>query len=233
MRKTVFLGVAALALVRASTATAGQITDLQLVDGTSGAPTATIYYTNVNGTGRNSAYTYADPQVSYGTTDPLYYCVDLWHANNIGQTYTIAPVASMAFTNSTFADVDNRIGWLLSQNQSTIDERAATQLAIWYTIDNKPNSSLAGFSMSTSDPTITALYDKLISFTGYNSHVTYAAEFWQATHDPSDTLNQNLVSVDPGGATTNVPGVPEPSTIVLSFISVLFMIGVHFWRWKA
>ena len=76
---------------------------------------------------------------------PLFYCVDLWHDNYIGSSYTITPVATMAFTNSTFSDVDNRIGWLLTQDQSTPDARAAVQLAIWYTVDNK------GFSMSSGD----------------------------------------------------------------------------------
>ena len=105
------------------TTEAGQITGLQLYDGTSASPTVTIYYTNANGTGINSAYVYADPQVSSGTTAPMYYCVDLWHDNYLGSTYTINPVSSMAFRDSTFSDADNRIGWLLTQNQSTADAR--------------------------------------------------------------------------------------------------------------
>ena len=87
---------------------AGQITNLQVYDG-GGAPTATINYSGANGTGSYSAYVYADPQVSYGTSVPLFYCVDLWHDNYIGSTYTINPVSTMAFSNSTFSDVDNRI----------------------------------------------------------------------------------------------------------------------------
>jgi Thioester domain len=231
MRKTLFSCVAALLLLSTHIVSAGQITDLQFADGTSGAPTATIYYTGANGSGRNSAYVYADPQVSFGTTTPLYYCVDLWHENQVGATYTINQASSMAFANSTFADVDYRIGWLLSQDQSTPDARAAVQLAIWYTIDDKPNQSLAGFSMSTSDPTITALYNNLVSFTGYNLGVGYGAEFWQATHNPSNTLNQDLASDPPPGTVlTNSVAVPEPGSLVLSFISVLFMVGLHFWR---
>lgn len=105
-----------------STAHAGQITNLQVFDG-GGAPTATINYTGADGTGSYSAYVYADPQVSAGTSVPVYYCVDLWHDNYIGSTYTITPVSTMAFANSTFADVDNRIGWLLSQDQSTAQAR--------------------------------------------------------------------------------------------------------------
>jgi len=231
MSKTLFSGALALLLLSTNIVTAGQITDLQFADGVSGAPTATIYYTGANGSGRNSAYVYADPQVSFGTTTPLYYCVDLWHENHVGATYTINQVSSMAFVDSTFADVDNRIGWLLSQVQSTPEARAAVQLAIWYTLDNKPNQSLAGFSMSTSDPTISALYDNLVSFTGYNPGVGYGVEFWQATHDPSNTLYQDLVSdPPPGTALTNSAAVPEPSSLVHSFISVLFMVGLHFWR---
>ena len=123
-------------------ADAGQITDLQLFDGTSGSPTVTIDYTNADGSGNNSAYVYADPQVSNGTTNPMYYCVDLWHDNYLGSTYTINQVSSLAFSDSTFSDADNRIGWLLTQDQSTPDARAAVQLAIWYTVDNVHNSQL-------------------------------------------------------------------------------------------
>jgi Thioester domain/PEP-CTERM motif len=203
--------------VTAGTASAGQITTWQLYDGNA-APLVTIYYTEANGTGSLSSPAYADPQVSYGTTTPVYYCVDLWHDNYVGQTYTINQVPSLTFANSTFADVDNRIGWLLAQDQSTVDDRAAVQLAIWYTIDNKPNESLAGFSMISSDPTLTADYSTLISFAGYNPSTSYAADFWQATHDPCNTLYQDLVTVG---------SVPEPSTMVLSMISLLFLVGFH------
>ncbi len=227
MRPKAILTVFALLVVMIRSAEAGQITDLQLFDGTSGAPTVTISYTNADGTGQNSAYVYADPQVSYGTTNPLYYCVDLWHDNDLGSTYTINSVSSMAFSTSTFSDVDNRIGWLLTQDQSTPDARAAVQLAIWYTVDNVQNNQLAGFSFETSDSTITNDYDRLISFAGYNSDVSYSAVFWQATHDPSNTLYQNLVS-DPCGI--NTASVPEPGSLVLTGIGLLSLAGAHRWR---
>jgi hypothetical protein len=195
-------------LTLTGTASAGQITNWQLYDGNA-APLVTIYYTE------------ADPQLSYGTTAPIYYCVDLWHDNYVGQTYAINQVPTISFINSTFADADNRIGWLLAQDQSTIDARAAVQLAIWYTIDNKPNDSLAGFSMSSSDPTIIADYSALIGFGGYNPSTNYAADFWQATHDPCNTLYQDLVTAG---------SVPEPSSVVMSMISGLFLVGFHFWR---
>jgi hypothetical protein len=207
-------------MVAAGNATAGQITNWQLYDGDA-APLVTIYYTQADGTGSLSSPAFADPQVSFGTTAPVYYCVDLWHDNFVGQTYTINQVPTISFPNSTFADADNRIGWLVAQDQSTVDDRAAVQLAIWYTIDNKPNPSLAGFSMTSSDPTLTADYNALISFAGYNPSTTYAANFWQATHDPSNSLYQDLVTA---GA------VPEPSSIVLSISSVLILAGVQFWR---
>jgi hypothetical protein len=163
MRRTLLLGVAALTLLTANAAIAGQLTDLQLADGTSGAPSATIYYTNADGSGSNSEYVYADPQVSFGTTTSLNYCVDLWHDNDLGQTYTINQISSMPFNNSTFADADNRIGWLLAQDQSTPDERAAVQLAI---CELQPNLQPA----------------------------------------------------------------PEPGIVSLSFVSVLFFVGMHMWR---
>ena len=213
----------ALSLPAIGTAGAGQITDLQLFDGTSGSPTVTINYTNANGTGSNSAYVYADPQVSNGTTNPMYYCVDLWHDNYLGSTYTINPVSSMAFGASTFADADNRIGWLLTQDQSTPDARAAVQLAIWYTVDNIHDPQLAGFSYSGGDATLRSDYDTLIGFAGYSPGLNYAADFWQATHDPGNTLYQDLVS---GAVGITTASVPEPGSLVLAGIALLSLAGI-------
>jgi Thioester domain len=221
-RKYLCLGVTALLFLLANSAHADSITNLQLYDG-SAAPTATINFTGADGTGSNSEYVYADPQVSGGTTAPLFYCVDLWHDNSVGASYTITPVGSMVFTNSTFGDVDNRIGWLMSQEQSTAAERAAVQLAIWYTVDSK------GFSMSSGDSTITSEYNALINFAGYNPGVTYAADFWQATHDSTNTLYQDLVSAHTGGVNT-FGSVPEPPAHVLMSISVLFFALLTWWR---
>jgi len=211
----------------AESASAGHITNLQLYDGTSGSPTASISFTNADGTGSNSAYVYADPQVSSGTTTPMLYCVDLWHDNYLGSTYSITQVAGIPYSSSTFSDVDNRIGWLLTQDQSTPDARAAVQLAMWYAIDNKPGPSLNGFSMSTSDSTINSDYNQLITFAGYDSKTVYSADFWQATHDSSNTLNQDLVSAGKG---FNISSVPEPGSIVLSSMGLMFLVAVRWLR---
>lgn len=221
-RKFLVLGITTVAFLIAIPAKADSLTNLQLYDG-SAAPTATITYTNASGTGSTTESVYADPQVSGGTTAPIYYCVDLWHDNYIGDTYQITQVANMAFADSTFTDVDNRIGWLLSQDQSTADARAAVQLAIWYTVDNN------GFSMSSGDSTITSLYSALTTFDGYNSADAYGADFWQATHDPGNTLYQDLASAPPGDI---VPfsAVPEPPGHVLMSISVLFFAVMYWWR---
>jgi hypothetical protein len=204
----------------------GQITNLQVFDG-GGSPTATINYTGSDGTGSYSAYVYADPQVSSGTTAPLFYCVDLWHDNYLGSTYTITPVSTMAFANSMFSDVDNRIGWLLSQDQSTAETRAAVQLAIWYTVDNKPDAALNGFSMSTSDPTITSDYNQLTSFSGYDPTQNYQAQFWQATHDSGNTLYQDLASAP--GPNFQINSVPEPSSFVMGAGGIFLVVAVY-WR---
>ena len=95
------------------------------------------------------------------------------------------------------------------------------QLAIWYTVDNKPNESLAGFSMLRAIQRSPRTTTSLISFAGYDPSTNYAANFWQATHDPSNTLYQDLVSAG---------SVPEPSTWSLSMISGLFLVGLRFWR---
>jgi hypothetical protein len=223
MRKFLLPAMATSLLALVSNAHGDQITNLQVYDGGS-SPTATINYTGADGTGSYSAYVYADPQVSAGTTNPLFYCVDLWHDNDLGSTYTITPVSSMSFSNSTFADVDNRIGWLLSQDQSTPDARAAVQLAIWYTIDNKPDAALSGFSMSTSDSAITSDYNQLISFSGYNPAQNYDAQFWQATHDDSNTLYQDLVSTV--GPDFQLSSVPEPSSFAMGACGLLFLVGI-------
>jgi hypothetical protein len=223
MHKLLLTTIATSLLALASSASGGQITNLQLYDG-GGSPTATINYTGANGTGSYSAYVYADPQVSYGTTTPMFYCVDLWHDNYLGSTYTITPVSSMTFANSTFSDVDNRIGWLLSQDQSTVEARAAVQLAIWYTVDNKPDGALSGFSMSTGDSTISTDYNQLITFAGYNPAQNYEAQFWQATHDSSNTLYQDLVSA--AGPDFHTNAVPEPSSFVMGAGGLLFLIGI-------
>jgi hypothetical protein len=212
---TLFLGVV-------GSSRGEQITDLQLYDG-GAAPTATINYTGAHGTGSFFAYVYADPQVSGGTTAPIFYCVDPWHDNYLGSTYTITPVSSMAFVNSTFSDADNRIGWLLAQDQSTAAARAAVQLAIWYTVDNKPDRSLNGFSMSTGNATIANDYDALISFAGYNPSHAYRAQFWQAAHDAANSRNQDLVSNR--GLTLQATAVPEPSNFLMGAAGLMFLVA--------
>ena len=127
----------------------------------------------------------------------------------------------MTFANSTFSDVDNRIGWLLSQDQSTAEARAAVQLAIWYTVDNKPSNSSSGFSMSTGDSTITSDYNQLVSFGGYNPVQTYEAQFWQATHDSGNTLYQDLASAP--GINFYSNAVPEPASFVMGASGFLFV----------
>jgi Thioester domain len=207
---------------------AGQITNLQLYDGTSGSPIVTVYYSNADGSGRNSAETYADPQVSGGTTAPIYYCVDLWHDNYLGSSYTITPVAGIAYGTSTFADVDNRIAWLLAQPQATVDERAAVQLAIWYTTDNLHTTQFDGFSFTGGDAALVNDYDTLIRFTGYNPSISYTAQFWDATHDPGNMLYQNMVTAAPRFVFN--ASVPEPDGRVLAGIGVLAVWGLSCWR---
>ncbi len=119
MQKQLRLGIAAFSLMIVSSAQAGQLTNLQLYDRPA-APTATISFTNANGTGSNIENVYADPQV-------------------------------------------------------------------------------------------------------------YTANYWQATHDQANTLYQDLVSAPRGGIVA-LASVPEPSSVVLASISVLFLSVMHWWR---
>ncbi len=205
------------------------ITRLDLADGTSGSPIVTVYYTNADGTGRNSASVYADPQVSGGTTAPIYYCIDLWHDNNLGATYTITPTSAISYATRTFADVDNRLAWLMNRPQDTVDERAAVQLAMWYTIDNSVTPELSGFSFTGGDAALRADYNALISFAGYDPNVHYAARFWDATHDLADRLYQNLISAAPPGLGP-LGLVPEPDSRILLGIGAAAMWLYARWR---
>jgi hypothetical protein len=204
-----------------SAAFAGQIKNMQLYDGTSGSPIVTVSYSNSSATATITEEVYADPQVSSGTTAPIYYCVDLWHDNAIGDTYTITPTSSISYTTSTFSDVDNRIAWLLSQPQATADERGAVQLAIWYTVDNKQTTQFYGFSFTGGDPALNTDYTNLIGFVGYNSAVTYGAQFWSATHDPGNTRYQDLVSA---------ASVPEPGAGLLAAVGLCSALGLRRWH---
>lgn len=76
--------------------------------------------------------------------------------------------------------------------------------------------------MSTGDSTITCDYNKLVSFAGYDSKTDYSAGFWQATHDSSNTLYQDLVSA---GHSIGADSVPEPGSIVLGTVGFLFVVG--------
>ncbi len=227
MNARILLAAIGLSLPLIGTAEAGQIQDLQLFDGTGGSPTDTINYTNTDGTGSNSAYCYADPQVNDNTTAPMYYCVDLWHDNYLGSTYTITQVATMAFSDSTFADADNRIAWLLTQPQATADERGAVQLAIWYTVDNV-NS---GFTYSGGDGTMRSDYN--------------CADRLRRVQSPRELLGGFLPG-DPRLDQHALPGpgprprrqhraqsVPEPGSVVLAGIAVLALVGVGLRRQPA
>ena len=55
------------------------------------------------------------------------------------------------------------------------------------------STQLAGFSFTGGDATLTSDYNTLISFHGYNSSLNYLADFWQATHDPSNTLYHSAI----------------------------------------
>lgn len=220
IRSGASVAIVVLMVMTVGTACAGQITALQLADGTSKSPEVTVHYTDANGNGSFSAKTFADPMVSKGTTTPEYYCIDLWHDNPLGSTYTITPTSTIGYGNSTsYADVDNRLAWLVNQPQNTVDQRAAVQLAMWYTIDN------TGFSYSGGDTTLRNDYTSLISFSGYDPKTSYTAQFWSATHDPRNRLYQDLITAVPGSFTGQ--SVPEPGTLVLAGLALTTAVGIR------
>ena len=200
----------------AGAAEAGQLTNMQLLDGTSASPVVTVHYSNPDGSGTNDEATYADPQVSGGTKSPIYYCIDLWHENDLGSSYSFTSASSLPYATSTFADVDNRLAWLVNQPQATVDERAAVQLALWYTIDNITTPSFSGFSYSGGDASLRSEYNQLITFAGYDPLVHYDANFWAANHDSRNVLYQDLIS-----------SVPEPNTLLLASIGLAAGVGLY------
>ncbi len=230
MKKFSFLSaVVAMSLTGAAHAGSLSLSPIALYDG-SNSPQVTISYISANGgsqvTGVN---TYADPQVSGGTTSPLLYCVDLWHDNPVGGTDSLTTQTSgnmLSFTNtSTFSDVENRVAFLLTEAQSTIDERAAVQLAIWDTIANKvPNGGTGfGFTVTSGDSTtISNDYNSLINWStnGYNSGVDYSATFYVSTSG-----NQNMV--EGGSGDFNGASVPEPSSLILGALGAIGLAGFY------
>jgi Thioester domain/PEP-CTERM motif len=229
MKKASFLSVA-FGLVLGGVASADMITLTQLQVADANAPTVNINYTSNDGhnTALSESGVYADPQVSLGTTAPLFYCVDLWHDNPIGTTYNLTSQSSISFSNtSSYTDADNRVAWLLSQDTSTTDARAAVQLAIWRTIDNEGENgfSFSNYGTDTSDyNTIVSDYNALILFNGYNSSVNYAATFYTA----DDMANQNLVEGPNGGV--GETAIPEPSSLILGAIGSLCFAGLYLRR---
>ena len=233
MKKTPFLS-AIVSLVLAGAANAGQqttvtLSDLQVLGGT---PTVNITYTNPDGSGSITENgVYAGPQVNGGSMPgPFLYCIDLWHDNYIGSTYNLVTPPSTPLTFPTsFSNPDNMLGWLLTQDQSSSDSRAAVQLAMWYVIDNPGvnNPTDISFSFTGGDSTLTSDYAKLIAGIGigqgqnYVSTETYTATFLEAT-----TANQNLVS----GGSFEITSVPEPGGLVLGTISALVLAGFYGWR---
>ena len=225
MRKLFLTTVATSFLAFGSSASAGQINNLQLYDGNA-SPIVTINYTGSYGSGNYSATVYADPQVSYGTTAPIFYCVDLWHDNYIGSTYTITPVSHMSFSNSTFCDVDNRIGWLLSKTRAPPIKtrgRAACHLVhrrrqAWTRLARLFDQH----ERATDDPE-RLQQARLLRWLQPLSELRWP-QFWAATHDPSNTLYQDLVTAPSSNFQAN-GAVPEPSSVVLGATGLVFLVG--------
>ena len=86
--------------------------------------------------------------------------------------------------------------------------------------------------MSVNDPTITSDFNTLIAFGGYDPATSYGAQFWQATHDASNTLYQDVVSAPPFGIDN--ASVPEPASLVQAALGGLVLLGgIPLWRRRA
>jgi hypothetical protein len=226
----------AFTLILAGTAVsnAGTVTITKMALADPDAPAVTIYYSNADGTapGQNSAGTSANPQVSSGTTSPLFYCIDLWHDNQYGVTYGLTPGSVDLTATSGYgsaAQIQNALGYLLTLDQTTMIERSALQLAIWDVVDSKGDFSYTytgGDSMVGS--ALSSQYSAdLASLTTADLNKSYGDTIYIA--DPG-TNNQNMAIA---GSSVDGQAVPEPSGFILGTIGTLCFAGLYWWRRSA
>jgi hypothetical protein len=182
-------------------------------------------------TGNSGIWVYGDAQTatnwtySNGGSVPLY-CIDLVHDNYLGSSY---PLTSWTNPSSFTHDALNRVAWAAENASLAGFGPAAAQIVMWAAID--PHFQVINWNNDT------ALYSAYTAFVStmnsqYNPSANYlsGAAFFDAVHEPSSNLNQDLVVGIPGGDIhINALGAPEPSTLVIAGLGALGLIG-YGWR---
>jgi PEP-CTERM motif len=213
------------------------VSDIGLYDG-SNAPTVYITYT---GSGGSAVDVYADPQTatnalwqSDGSPIPLY-CIDTVHENYLGSSYQVnvelPPITfSTSPVNATIAA--NEVAWAVENastaaGQTGINDRAATQLFVWWVVD--PNFNVANWNGNSGAQTD---FNSLTSLSGYhpnasNNNYLPGVLFLDAVHDGD--LYQDLALAVPPGDPQIQSLTPEPSSLLVAVFGALGLVG-YGWR---
>jgi len=154
-----------------------------------------------------------------GASIPLY-CIDLVHDNYLGSSYNLTTWTNPSSFSS---DAVNRVAWAAENASLTGYGPAATQLLMWSVID--PSFKVINWN---GDSSLQSAYNnvKIAMAAQYNPNSNYLpqVQFFDAVHQPTSNLNQDLVVGIP-----DPPPAPEPSTLVIAVLGALGMIG-YGWR---
>ncbi|MDG3002543.1 hypothetical protein [Paludisphaera mucosa] len=165
-------------------------------EGTAAGP-FTLTPTSPSGSALDAFCVSPDVQVGWGPD--VIHTSSVLSLNTVGQSF---------FTHSNYADVGNRLAFLLvSHGGGDVNTDAALALSIWYTMDKN-------FSYTGADSTVAGLYTSYISFAGYDSSTLYGGS------------DAKLFVVDPAGSYQNLIGitsqsfVPEPSSVISAAVGM-------------
>jgi len=196
-------------------------------------PNATIV--EVQFTGNSGVWVYGDAQTATNWTNPNgssipLYCIDLVHDNYQGSSYNLTTWSNPSSFSS---DALNRVAWAAENASLSAYGPAATQLLIWSVID--PNFQVRNWN---GDSALQSAYHSVVSAMNseYNRNTNYLAQaqFFDAVHQPQSYLNQDLaVGVPPGGFRPNGFAAPEPSSLLITGLGALGLIGQGWWGRRA
>lgn len=136
------------------------------------------------------------PEVQVGWGPDTIHVSGVSSLHSVGQDF---------FTHSNYADVGNRLEFLLwAHGGGGADAKSALALAIWHTMDKN-------FTYSGANAAVNALYAQYIQFTGYTQGSVYAAGAKLFVVDQAASPYQNLIGVS---------SVPEPASVISAFVGL-------------
>jgi hypothetical protein len=170
-------------------------------------------------TGNAGVWVYGDAQTATNWTNPNgssipLYCIDLTHDNTLGSSYNLTTWTN---PNSISSDALNRVAWAVENSSLSGFGPAATQLLVWSVID--PNFKVINWNGNTGSGSLQASYTSLVNTMNslYSATVNYlpGTQFYDAVHQPSSSMNQDLAFI----------ASPEPSTFAIAVLGSLGLIG--------